>query len=68
MAGRTTSAYWTEEEYAILQRLAFELGLAVNAVTRLALRRLVGLPTPSRYEPELERFVLELADSRRLRI
>lgn len=60
--GQSTSVYWTAEEYRLLEELAGELGMAMNAITRLALRRLLGLPCPSR----LERDVLDRVETRKL--
>jgi hypothetical protein len=46
-SGRSTSVYLTGDEYARLQEAADQAGVAANAVVRIALRRLLGLPRVS---------------------
>lgn len=56
--GKGTSVYLTQEESARLNELADRTGLARNAIHRIALRRLLGLPrvSSSRVEAILDQY------------
>lgn len=52
---RIVSAYLSGPEEQALDELCDRYGLTVSALLRLALRRLAGLPIPSRYSADAER-------------
>lgn len=57
--GKSTSVWFTAEEYEHLQAAADVAGVAANAIVRTALRRLLGLPRIS--SSRVERILDDLA-------